>query len=605
MHPWAEITSTCLTIADPQKGLEADSLRNCTARYCTLQPAPRSTIAAAFAFDGSVLASTHLMAHMPPPPPTLVLPPAATHHARGASAAAGPSSSADAAGGTGGSSSSLEESMVEQLQQMLPMGSYTGSGWELPFLQGWVRGHVQAGLRSDPSLSPSPALHAPPAAPAPAPAAPATAPPAPPTPFPPPLVPFPLPPYAPPAAPPGGLGAAGGNEQFPPYQPSEQYQSAVTAARTFANVAMAAAVAAARAAAQAGAGIVGAAGAGLGAGIGAQIGAAAAAGSAGMRYNNTAAAAAAAIAAAGAAVAAGAPGEVPAAATGGVVPETMAAAQAALAATTAVELPCTVKLRIWPHNILQAAAQLDPDTCRLTIPHAVLCSEMGAHFSPCGRFLAACVACIVPAAPGAEAGGVEGAPCSTPPAATAAAAATTPAAAAGAGTAAGGGSSASPRQHSVSWQQQVIYELRVYSLEDDTFGQVLASRAVRAAHCLTSIQFSPCSAHILLAYGRRHNSLLRSLVANGSAIIPIYTILEVYRVSDMALVKVLASAEDEVNVACFHPRVGGGLEGKLRIIRHNRDPRWQIPQPPHDVHLQVDAVDPLTFGMMTDSDDSF
>lgn len=35
--------------------------------------------------------------------------------------------------------------------------------------------------------------------------------------------------------------------------------------------------------------------------------------------------------------------------------------------------------------------------------------------------------------------------------------------------------------------------------------------------------------------------------------------MQVYRVSDMELVRVLPSAEDEVNVACFHPLVGGGL----------------------------------------------
>ncbi|RWW29368.1 hypothetical protein GW17_00006110 [Ensete ventricosum] len=34
---------------------------------------------------------------------------------------------------------------------------------------------------------------------------------------------------------------------------------------------------------------------------------------------------------------------------------------------------------------------------------------------------------------------------------------------------------------------------------------------------------------------------------------------QVYRVSDMELVRVLPSMEDEVNVACFHPSVGGGL----------------------------------------------
>lgn len=38
-----------------------------------------------------------------------------------------------------------------------------------------------------------------------------------------------------------------------------------------------------------------------------------------------------------------------------------------------------------------------------------------------------------------------------------------------------------------------------------------------------------------------------------------FTFTQVYRVSDMELVRVLPSAEDEVNVACFHPSVGGGL----------------------------------------------
>jgi hypothetical protein len=38
--------------------LEAESLRHCTAKYCTLEPAPRSTIAAAFSPDGNTLAST-------------------------------------------------------------------------------------------------------------------------------------------------------------------------------------------------------------------------------------------------------------------------------------------------------------------------------------------------------------------------------------------------------------------------------------------------------------------------------------------------------------------------------------------------------------------
>ncbi len=48
----------------------------------------------------------------------------------------------------------------------------------------------------------------------------------------------------------------------------------------------------------------------------------------------------------------------------------------------------------------------------------------------------------------------------------------------------------------------VIYEVRVYSLEAASLGQVLHAKQIRAAHCLTSVQFSPTSEHLLLAYGR-------------------------------------------------------------------------------------------------------
>ncbi|KAL6571364.1 hypothetical protein OROHE_003007 [Orobanche hederae] len=217
-----------------------------------------------------------------------------------------------------------------------------------------------------------------------------------------------------------------------------------------------------------------------------------------------------------------------------------------LAAAAAAELPCTVKLIIWSHDLKNPCASLDVERCRLTIPHAVLCSEMGAHFSPCGKYLAVCVACILPnmdADLGFE-GHVQHDFT---------------------------GASTSPTRHPFS-AHQLMYELRIYSLEEATFGSILASRAIRAAHCLTSIQFSPTSEHLLLAYGRRHSSLLKSVVIDGDSTVPIYTILEIYRVSDMELVRILPSAEDEVNVACFHPLVGGGLvygtkEGKLRIFQ--------------------------------------
>ncbi len=52
-----------------------------------------------------------------------------------------------------------------------------------------------------------------------------------------------------------------------------------------------------------------------------------------------------------------------------------------------------------------------------------------------------------------------------------------------------------------------------------------------------------------------------------------HTHTQVYRLPDLRLVRVLPSAEDEVNAACFHPVPGGGLaygtkEGRLRVLRH-------------------------------------
>ena len=44
-----------------------------------------------------------------------------------------------------------------------------------------------------------------------------------------------------------------------------------------------------------------------------------------------------------------------------------------LAAAAAAELPGTVKLRIWPHDVKNPSVPLDAERTRLTIPHAVLC----------------------------------------------------------------------------------------------------------------------------------------------------------------------------------------------------------------------------------------
>lgn len=46
---------------------------------------------------------------------------------------------------------------------------------------------------------------------------------------------------------------------------------------------------------------------------------------------------------------------------------------ASITATAAAELPCTVKLRIWPHNLKNPCASLNTERCLLSVPHAVLC----------------------------------------------------------------------------------------------------------------------------------------------------------------------------------------------------------------------------------------
>lgn len=70
-----------------------------------------------------------------------------------------------------------------------------------------------------------------------------------------------------------------------------------------------------------------------------------------------------------------------------------------------------------------------------------VCSEMGAHFSPCGKFLAACVACTLPH--GEVDSGLQ-----TP-------------------LHQDSGAASSPTRHPIS-AHQVMYELRIYSLEEAT-----------------------------------------------------------------------------------------------------------------------------------------
>ena len=193
------------------------------------------------------------------------------------------------------------------------------------------------------------------------------------------------------------------------------------------------------------------------------------------------------------------------------------------------ESPCIVKLKLWEFETQRdedGEIELKPlDVLLFVLPQTVLCSEMGAHFSPCGRMIATCQAC----------------------------------------------------KPSASRQDlPYICELRIYSIDSQNFGQVMSARAVKAAHCLTSIQFSPTSGHVLLAYGRRHPSLCL-LMADADSFSQVHTILEIFSTKDLRLVRIIPSVDDEVNAACFHPMPGQGIvygtkEGRLRVLTHSGSP---------------------------------
>lgn len=41
----------------------------------------------------------------------------------------------------------------------------------------------------------------------------------------------------------------------------------------------------------------------------------------------------------------------------------------------ATELPCTIKIKVWQHDVSDPFALMKSDTCLLTIPHVVLCRQ--------------------------------------------------------------------------------------------------------------------------------------------------------------------------------------------------------------------------------------
>ena len=54
-----------------------------------------------------------------------------------------------------------------------------------------------------------------------------------------------------------------------------------------------------------------------------------------------------------------------------------------------------MKLKVFSFDAARLRSTMAGAVPQIIIPDAVLCSEMGVHFSPCGRYLAACIACHV------------------------------------------------------------------------------------------------------------------------------------------------------------------------------------------------------------------
>ncbi|KAF6258998.1 hypothetical protein COO60DRAFT_1701054 [Scenedesmus sp. NREL 46B-D3] len=206
------------------------------------------------------------------------------------------------------------------------------------------------------------------------------------------------------------------------------------------------------------------------------------------------------------------------------------------------DMPCFAVLRIWRLHAQQqdgggAPQPLGAEQQLLVVPFVVLCSERSVGVSPCGRVLVAMVA-VRPASSGSSSRAAENLGQLDPS----------------------------------TWEsdQAVEYELRVISLEAGSMGQVLAARSMAAADCLTCVQVSPTGQHVLLAYGRRSKQL-NCLVAGQGSFEVWHTALQVYRMSDLTLVRQMISRDDEVNVAAWHPCPGRGIaygtkSGRVRII---------------------------------------
>ena len=213
--------------------------------------------------------------------------------------------------------------------------------------------------------------------------------------------------------------------------------------------------------------------------------------------------------------------------------------------------PATQRLRLWRVDT-EVSVENSLSCAGAGVDHSALCSENGAHLSPCGSLLAAIAVCHDDSL-----------------------------------------SARTPSTHPA-------HELRVYSLrEGPGWGRLLHARRVRAGAAVTSLQFSPTSRLLLLSYGTTDPELLLrprgewggdggsgdsgggggggndvwdpNDFSNAAPVLLPHAAVEVYCVEGLRLLRWLPSVGDVPNVALFHPQPGRGVaygtrEGRVRLL---------------------------------------